>query len=91
MKNIAIIGAGLMVKPIVDYFLNKTGYKVTLMDRILEKAVKIKDGRDRCNALVWNNNNEEELDNVIKNSENNHFRITKHFRYPSGCLKIVLK
>ena len=57
MKNIAIIGAGLMVKPIVDYFLNKTGYKVTLMDRILEKAVKIKDGRDRCNALVWNNNN----------------------------------
>ena len=31
MKTIAIIGAGLMTKPIVDYFIEKYKYQVVML------------------------------------------------------------
>ncbi len=63
MKNITIIGAGLMAKPMVNYFLNQNGYRVTLVDQILEKAIEIKANRPECTAMEWSNNNTEQLKN----------------------------
>ncbi|NOR33646.1 MAG: hypothetical protein GQ579_03075, partial [Bacteroidales bacterium] len=69
IKTIAIIGAGLMVKPIVDYFIEKEAYRIFLLDQFVEKAIKIKAGRPECTALEWKDNNTDQLDDVIERSD----------------------
>ena len=69
MKTIAIIGAGLMTKPMVDYFIEKFGYKVIMLNRTLSKAEKIIGNRPLGKALGWANNNTETLDSVIKDAD----------------------
>ena len=89
MKTIAIIGAGLMVKPMVDYFLNKKKYRVLLVDQVLDKAIKIKGNRPNCEALEWSNNNTEQLDNIVKNSDIVISMVPKpvHIFIAKSCLK----
>jgi saccharopine dehydrogenase (NADP+, L-glutamate forming) len=89
MKNIAIIGAGLMVKPIVDYFLNKNEYTVTLADREIDKAIKIKAGREKCIALEWSNNDKKQLDNIVEASDVVISMVPKpiHIFIVRSCLK----
>lgn len=89
MKTIAIIGAGLMAKPIVDYFLNKNNYRVLLVDQVLDKAIKIKENRPNCEALEWSNNNTEQLDNIIKESDIVISMVPKpvHIFIAKSCLK----
>ena len=38
IKTITIVGAGLMVKPMVDYFIEKKNYRIFLLDQFVEKA-----------------------------------------------------
>ncbi len=89
MKNIAIIGAGLMTKPMVDYFLSKNGYRVTLVDQVLDKAIEIKANRSECTALEWCNNNTEQLDNIVKDSDIIISMVPKpvHIAVAESCLK----
>ncbi len=53
MKTIAIIGAGLMTKPMVDYFIEEFGYKVIMLNRTLSKAEEIIGNRPLGKALGW--------------------------------------
>jgi saccharopine dehydrogenase (NADP+, L-glutamate forming) len=69
IKTITIIGAGLMVKPMVDYFIEKKSYRINLLDRYVDKAIDIKANRPECEALEWLNNDTGQLDNVIKDSD----------------------
>lgn len=89
MKKIAIIGAGLMTKPIVDYFIDNIGYKVTMLNRTLEKAEKIIGNRPLGKALGWANNNTETLDSVIKNADIVISMVPKplHIKVAKSCLK----
>jgi len=89
MKNIVIIGAGLMVKPMVDYFIDHAGYTVVLMDMIVEKAVAIKDNRPECTALEWKNNDPGQLDNVVKDADVVISMVPKpvHVHILKSCLK----
>ncbi len=89
MKNIVIIGAGLMVKPIVDYFLEQSGYRVSLVDQVLDKAINIKANRDLCTAIEWSNNNTEQLDNIIKTADIVISMVPKpiHLFIAESCLK----
>ncbi len=89
MKTIAIIGAGLMVKPMVDYFLNKNKYRVLLVDQVLDKAIKIKGNRPDCEALEWSNNNTEQLDDIVKDSDIVISMVPKpvHIFIAKSCLK----
>ena len=43
MKKIAIVGAGLMTQPLVDYFIDNCGYQVIVLNRTMEKAEKVVD------------------------------------------------
>lgn len=61
MKTVVIVGAGWMTKPMVDYFLEKCGYKVIVANRTLSKAQDVigdgpmgrpLDGR-RMNPMSW--------------------------------------
>ncbi|MBL4561012.1 MAG: saccharopine dehydrogenase NADP-binding domain-containing protein [Labilibaculum sp.] len=89
MKKIAIIGAGLMTKPMVDYFIDKIGYKVIMLNRTLEKAESIIGNRPLGEAVGWANNNTETLDRVIKNADAVISMVPKplHIKIAKSCLK----
>ena len=89
IKTITIVGAGLMVKPMVDYFIEKKAYKIYLLDQYVEKAIAIKANRLACTALEWRNNDSEQLDNVIKKSDIVISMVPKlvHIIIARSCLK----
>ena len=49
MKKVLILGAGMVVKPIVHYLLNN-GIAVTIASRTVEKADKVYQGFDALRA-----------------------------------------
>lgn len=65
MKNVLILGAGMVVKPIAHYLLDNN-FKVTLATRTKEKAEKIIDGRKNGVALSWTVGDTETLETLIK-------------------------
>jgi len=89
IKTITIVGAGLMVKPIVDYFIEKKAYRIFLLDQYVEKAISIKANRPECTALEWRNNDTEQLDNVVKKSDIVISMVPKiiHIIVARSCLK----
>ncbi len=89
IKTITIVGAGLMVKPIVDYFIEKKNYRIFLLDQFVEKAISIKANRPECTALEWRNNDTEQLDNIIKRSDIVISMVPKviHIIIAKSCLK----
>jgi len=89
MKNIVIIGAGLMVKPMIDYLIDHAGFRVVLMDMFVEKAVEIKNNRPECTALEWKNNDPEILDGVVKEADVVISMVPKpvHIHILRSCLK----
>ena len=88
-KTITIIGAGLMVKPMVDYFIQKKAYRINLLDRFVDKAVRIKGNRPECTAIEWLNNDTELLDSVIMNTDIVISMVPKpvHIIIARSCLK----
>ena len=89
IKTITIIGAGLMVKPMVDYFIEKKAYRIFLLDQYVEKVISIKANRPEITALEWKNNDTEQLDNVIKKSDIVISMVPKpiHIIIAESCLK----
>ncbi len=89
IKTITIVGAGLMVKPMVDYFIEKETYRIFLLDQYVEKAISIKANRPECIALEWLNDDTEQLDKVIKQSDIVISMVPKpiHIIIARSCLK----
>lgn len=65
MKKVLILGAGMVVKPIVQYLL-KQGYAVTVATRTESKAEKMIGGHPKGTALKWTVDDEETLDQLVK-------------------------
>ncbi len=89
MKNVAIIGAGLMTKPIVDYFIEDIGYKVIMLNRTFAKAEKIIGNRLMGKAFEWRDSKTEILDNVVKDADIVISMVPKplHIKVAKSCLK----
>ena len=68
MKKVLILGAGMVVKPIVQYLL-KQGYAVTVATRTESKAEKMIDGHPNGAALKWTVDDEETLDQLVKDHD----------------------
>ena len=64
MKKVLILGAGMVVKPIVTYLLEK-GYPVTVATRTKSKADAMIDGHANGTALAWTVEDTESLDRMI--------------------------
>jgi len=64
MKKVLILGAGMVVKPIVQYLLNR-GYEVTVATRTKSKADKMIDGHPHGTSLAWTVDDEATLDRLI--------------------------
>ncbi len=64
MKKVLILGAGMVVKPIVIYLLNKD-YFVSVASRTKSKADKIINGHSNGNSVAWTVDQEAALDEMI--------------------------
>ncbi len=64
MKKVLILGAGLVVKPIVQYLLQK-GYYVSVATRTKSKAEDMIGGHKNGNAIAWTVEDEPTLDKMI--------------------------
>ncbi|MBN2173562.1 MAG: saccharopine dehydrogenase NADP-binding domain-containing protein [Bacteroidales bacterium] len=65
MKNVLILGAGMVVKPIVQYLLNR-GYQVTVATRTKSKADSMIGGHPNGTALAWMVNDDTMLESLIR-------------------------
>ena len=45
MNKVAVLGAGYVVKPMIDYFIDICKYEVIVATRTVSKAEKVIDGR----------------------------------------------
>ena len=64
MKTVVIVGAGWMTKPMVDYFMEKCGYRVIVANRTLSKAQDVIAGRSRGQAVQWSTDEPDVLDSL---------------------------
>ena len=89
MKKIAIIGAGLMTKPLVDYFIEKCGYRVIMVNRTVSKAEKVIAGRSLGKAVRWPDNDPDVLDKVISEVDIAISMVPKpiHIHVAKSCLR----
>ncbi len=64
MKKVLILGAGMVVKPIVTYLLDKS-FEVTVATRTKSKADAMIGGHKNGHSLAWTVEDEETLDKLI--------------------------
>ena len=68
MKKILILGAGLVVKPIVTYLLQH-GFHVTIASPMKPRAEEMIQGHPNGVAIDWTMDEEEKLDGMIMNHD----------------------
>ena len=68
MKKVLVLGAGLVSKPLVVYLLKK-GFQVNVASRTLSKAEALVKGFDNGNSQSLNVNNQQQLKNLIADSD----------------------
>lgn len=69
MRKVAILGAGYVVKPMVDYFIDICKYEVTIATRTVSKAEKVIAGRALGTAVSWTIDQVDVLEKIIRNVE----------------------
>ena len=69
MKKVAILGAGYVVKPMVDYFIDSCKYEVTIATRTVSKAEKVIAGRSLGIPISWTIDQVDVLEKIIQNVE----------------------
>ena len=68
MKRVLVLGTGYVVKPLVDYFIDKCKYEVLVASRDNNHSGLIIAGRALGTRVLWNATPPyEELDNMVKN------------------------
>ncbi|MFH1320989.1 MAG: saccharopine dehydrogenase C-terminal domain-containing protein [Bacteroidota bacterium] len=69
MKKVAILGAGYVIKPMVDYFIDKCKYQVTMATRTVSKAEKVIAGRSLGTAITWTTDKLDDLDKIVQEAD----------------------
>ena len=67
-KKVTIFGAGLVVKPMVDYLAGK-GYQITIASRTLSKAEKLAAPHGNAEAKQFLSDDEAAMTEFVKNSD----------------------
>ncbi|MBW1750738.1 MAG: saccharopine dehydrogenase NADP-binding domain-containing protein [Deltaproteobacteria bacterium] len=65
MKKIAVLGAGFVSKPAVDYFIDRCGYEVIVTSLKKSEAEKIVGGRPAGKSISWTINQLDLLDTLV--------------------------
>ena len=88
-KKVAIIGAGKMTKPLVDYFIDTCGYQVFMVNRTIASAEKVIDGRKLGMAVKWIAGDADALDEIVSQSDIVISMVPKplHINVAKSCLR----
>jgi saccharopine dehydrogenase-like NADP-dependent oxidoreductase len=65
MKKVAILGAGLVSKPLADYLIDECQYQLIMATRTVSKAEKIINGRPLGKAVAWTTDQHDVLDQIV--------------------------
>ncbi len=69
MGKIAVLGAGYVVKPMIDYFIDYCKYEVIVATRTVSKAEKVIAGRPLGTAISWTIDQVDALEQIIREVE----------------------
>jgi saccharopine dehydrogenase (NADP+, L-glutamate forming) len=69
MKNVVILGAGLVARPLVQYLLNQPEFNVTVASRTVSKAEKLVGGHARGKAESLNVTDSAALEKYVKGAD----------------------
>ena len=64
-KNVLVLGAGLVSRPMVRYLLDQPGFFVTMASRTVSKAERIIDGHPDGKAIELNVTNDALLEKLV--------------------------
>ncbi|MDO9547380.1 MAG: saccharopine dehydrogenase C-terminal domain-containing protein, partial [Candidatus Marinimicrobia bacterium] len=89
MKNVLVLGAGLVSRPLVRYLLNVPEFKVTVASRTVSKAVKLIDGHPQGDAIELNVKNDAQLEELVEKSDLaiSLLPYTYHVKVAGYCIK----
>jgi len=89
MKKIAVLGAGFVSKPAVDYFIDRCGYEVIVTSLKKSEAERIVGGRAGGMALPWTTDQLDLLDSLVSEVDLILSMIPPTFHIPvaRACLK----
>jgi saccharopine dehydrogenase-like NADP-dependent oxidoreductase len=66
MKKVAVLGAGYVVKPMIDYFIDGCSYEVIVATRTVSKAEKVIAGRSLGIPISWTIDQVDVLETIIQ-------------------------
>jgi saccharopine dehydrogenase (NADP+, L-glutamate forming) len=69
MKNVLLLGAGLVTKPLVKYLLKHDDIQLTIASRTLSKAERLIEDHPRGKALQWVVKEEDKLRKLVSDSD----------------------
>jgi saccharopine dehydrogenase-like NADP-dependent oxidoreductase len=89
MKKVLILGAGMVTKPMADYFLDSCRYHVVMATRTVSKAKRIINGRSNAKAITWTADDRSLLDKLVNDVDIVISMIspTLHVPVAKACLK----
>jgi saccharopine dehydrogenase (NADP+, L-glutamate forming)/spermidine synthase len=89
MKKVVILGAGLVSKPLADYFIDHCQYQVIMATRTISKAEKIIGDRPLGSSVAWTIDRQDLLDQLVSEVDLVVSMIppTMHIPVAVACLK----
>jgi saccharopine dehydrogenase-like NADP-dependent oxidoreductase len=69
MKRVLVLGAGLVAKPLIDYFAGREGYALTVADIVPEKARALVGNRPNSAAIALDANRPDALEELVAASD----------------------
>ena len=69
MRKVAVLGAGYVVKPMMDYLIDICKYEVIIATRTVSKAEKIIAGRSLGTSISWTIDQVDALEKIIRGVE----------------------
>ncbi|MCH7722761.1 MAG: saccharopine dehydrogenase NADP-binding domain-containing protein [Bacteroidetes bacterium] len=69
MEKVAVLGAGYVVKPMIDYFIDICKYEVIIATRTVSKAEKVIAGRPLGTSISWTIDQVDALEKIIREVE----------------------
>ena len=89
MKNILVLGAGLVSRPMIRYLLDQPDFFVTMASRTVSKAEKIINGHPDGKANELNVKDDEKLERLVSESDLTVSLLpyTYHVKVAEFCIK----
>ena len=69
MKQILLLGAGLVSRPLVRYLLDEPEFRLLIASRTVSKADALLEGHPRGESRAWTIDDLDSLDDMIKASD----------------------